>query len=61
MTFALIANIILMVCVVVAIVGLLSRAIWTSRPEPTARRTRRRVAPRATRAPAYHSYQGVKA
>lgn len=61
MTFTLIANIVLMTSIVVAIVGLLAGAIWTSRAEPAARRARRRVAPRASHSRAYASYQGVNA
>jgi hypothetical protein len=61
MTYALIANIILMTSIVVAIVGLLAGAIGTSRPQPVARTASRRVARRAPRLRPYSSYQGVKA
>jgi FtsZ-interacting cell division protein ZipA len=60
MTFTLIANLVLMTTIVVAIVGLLAGAIWTSRAQPAARRTGR-VARRSALSRAYASYQGVNA
>lgn len=61
MTFALIANATLIAFVVVAIVGLLTSAIWTSRPEVGPVLARSRAAKRAARVPVRRTYQGLNA